>query len=422
MKLILQLGVLLSSLAAALLAPSAAHAQVCTYGDCSATVCDTSGTQTATNWPCEGEQIIACDAPACPSCTYGPCDATVCGTSGNRYPTNQPCTGPTSITCSAPSCPSCLYGACSATLCGTSGTQTATNQPCTGSATIVCNAPACPPCVYGPCSAVCGGGDQIAVNLPCTGAASQSCNTQACPIAFYLRSTVGSPWGTSSNELAMDAAFGAGVWVDERYETVDPALLFAAESFIFMEGSQYNADEMEAFVDSHLSEINAFLNAGGAIFFNAAPNEGDGMLLPDGVGQSISLNYSNPTSLSGSAIATDLDHPIFNGPFPTSTSFTANYFGHATISGVALTSLLDGSAGVVLAERFIGAGLALYGGMTATDFQSPVPDAANLRANIIAYADAIAMPEPSSAAGLGAGLLALTLCVVHRRRQRSKAA
>ena len=115
-------------------------------------------------------------------------------------------------------------------------------------------------------------------------------------------------------------------------------------------------------------------------------------------------------------------HPIFNGPFPTSTNFTGDSFSHATISGVELTSLLDGSAGVVLAERFIGAGLAIYGGMTATDYHGPVPDAANLRANIIAYADAIAVPEPSSAAGLGAGLVALTLCVVHRRRQRSKAA
>ena len=85
----------------------------------------------------------------------------------------------------------------------------------------------------------------------------------------------------------MDAAFGVGGWVDARYETVDPVVLFAAESFIFMEGSDDNADEMEAFVDAHLNEINDFLNAGGAIFFNAAPNEGDGMALPDGVGQSV---------------------------------------------------------------------------------------------------------------------------------------
>ena len=88
----------------------------------------------------------------------------------------------------------------------------------------------------------------------------------------------------------MDDAFGVGGWVDERYETVDSALLFAASGFIFMEGSELNADEMEAFIASHLSEINAYLNAGGVIFFNSAPNEGDGMGLPDGVGQAILLD------------------------------------------------------------------------------------------------------------------------------------
>lgn len=375
MKSILQSTLMFSMLAAALLAPADAYAQLC---------------------------------------TYGPCDATECGTVGNRFANNQPCIGEPVIACAAPSCAACTYGPCDATTCGTTGTQTANNIPCIGATTISCNAPSCPPCFYGACTAACGGGSQFAVNQPCDGASSQACNSQACPTAFYLRSTVGSPWGTSSNEFAMDAAFGAGGWVDERYETVDSALLFAAESFIFMEGSADNADEMEAFLNGHLSEINAFINAGGAIFFNAAPNEGDGMALPDGVGQSISLNYPVFSSDASTAVPA---HPIFNGPSPTSTSFTGDFVSHATISGVGLTSLLDGSQGTVLAERFIGSGIALYGGMSATDFYTPALDAANLRANIIAYADAVATPEPSYAASLIAGLAALSACAAHRHRR-----
>ena len=42
--------------AAALLAPAAAHAEACIYDACTATVCNTSGTQTATNWPCDDPQ------------------------------------------------------------------------------------------------------------------------------------------------------------------------------------------------------------------------------------------------------------------------------------------------------------------------------------------------------------------------------
>jgi hypothetical protein len=379
MKSILQPALMLSSFAAVLLASAAAHAD---------------------------------------SCTYGPCDATVCNTSGSRHANNQPCDGPATIQCSAPSCPACIYSPCSATVCNTTGSESAVNVPCIGPLTQACSAPACPPCVYSTCSAVCDGGTQFPLNAPCTGADSQSCNTQACPTAFYLRSNVGAPWGSSSNEVAMDAAIGVGSWVDERYETVDPALLFAALGFIFMEGSDVNADEMEAFIASHLSEINAYLNAGGVIFFNSAPNEGDGMGLPDGVGNSTLLTYPSFSSVASTTLP---GHPIFVGPWPTSTSFTGTDFSHATISGVGLTSLLDGSSGIILAECFVGAGLAIYGGMTVTDFHDPDPDADNLRANIIAYADAIAVPEPSSSVGLSAGLVALSLCAAHRRRRRSKA-
>ncbi|MBW2493934.1 MAG: PEP-CTERM sorting domain-containing protein [Deltaproteobacteria bacterium] len=390
MKSIFQLALMLSALAAALVAPTAVHAEACVYGACDATVCDTTGVRTATNWPCDGSQTIACSAPACPSCTYN---------------------------------------ACTATICGTTGTQSANNWPCVGEPIISCDAPACPPCVYSPCNAPCGGGIQGAANEPCTGASSQACNTQTCPVPgnlpFYLRSSVGAPWGASSNEAAMDVAFGVGGWVDERYETVDTNALFADASFIFMEGSSTNADEMEVFVDSHLSEINAFLWGGGVIFFNAAPNEGDGMRLPDGVAQSITLDFdlSYSTVGNGPTLTALPGHPIFGGPLPTSTVLSGNSFSHAFVTNVGITSLLeDEFARSVLAERLTGQGLALYGGMTTTNWHDPQPEADNLRTNILAYGDAMSLPEPSSSAGLAAGLSALSLFAARRRRRRSKAA
>lgn len=247
--------------------------------------------------------------------------------------------------------------------------------------------------------------------------------TASAQTPYYLRSTVGAPWGSSSNEAAMDAVFGAGNWVDARYETVDVATLFARPRFIFMEGSDSNADELEAFLTAHLAGINAFLAAGGVVFFNAAPNEGDGMGFPDGVGASIALNYPNldygPTTTSVPG------HPIFAGPFPTGTSFTANSVSHAFVTGAGLTPLLNDSVGrMVLAEMSIHAGRALYGGMTLSAFHSPQPAADNFRRNILAYGSSEVryLPEPASGVSLGAGAIGVGLLALRRRRRAVRGA
>jgi hypothetical protein len=242
---------------------------------------------------------------------------------------------------------------------------------------------------------------------------------------YYLRSTVGAPWGQSTNEAAMDAAFGAGNWIDERYETVNVASLFSEQTVIFMEGSDLNADEMEAFVGTHLAAINTFMQLGGVIFFNAAPNEGDGMGLPDGVSQTVALSY--PGISSGTTTTSVPGHPIFVGPQATVTGLTGNSFAHATISGVGLSSLLDTAAGSHLAELAIGAGRAIYGGMTTTNWHQPQPDAPNLRANILSYAlgqvsQPTEQPAVPTMSGRGQALVALlmmasALLLMHQKRR-----
>jgi hypothetical protein len=233
--------------------------------------------------------------------------------------------------------------------------------------------------------------------------------------AYYLRSNVGLPWGfAGANEGAMDAAFGAG-WIDERYETVSAGALFTTPRFIFMEGGDTNADELEAFLDTNRAAIDAFLAAGGVIFFNAAALEGDGMAYPAGAGATVALNYELGPCGSGASATPVPQHAIFTGPFPTVTnvgSSVTSYFSHGFVTGSAVTSLIDDPCGrSVLAERAVGSGLALYGAMTITPLHDQPGSAENLRANILAYgARRVAyLPEPAFALSLALGAALLLL-------------
>ncbi len=239
-------------------------------------------------------------------------------------------------------------------------------------------------------------------------------SASAAPV--YMRSTVGAPWNQNTNETAMDTVFGNGNWDDLRYETVNAASLFSASNeFIFMEGGDDNADELENFLATNSLAMDSWVSAGGRLFINAAPNEGDGM----DFGFGITLNYGGV--FANSVNATDPAHPIFNGPYgATGTAFSGNWFSHATVTGAGLITLIEDSVtfDAVLGELTYGSGLVVAGGMTTDNFQSPDPQAAILRANIIAYAArgtiTTDVPEPAPLALLGLGLLGLGLA---RRRR-----
>jgi uncharacterized repeat protein (TIGR01451 family) len=206
--------------------------------------------------------------------------------------------------------------------------------------------------------------------------------TDEIPPYVYLRSTFGSPWGSFANETAMNRTFGTNFWQDLRYESAIPAQLFtAATRFIFMEGSDSSADEMEAFLNANLTTVENWVAAGGRLFLNAAPNEGNGMSLGFGA----TLVYSDPTD---TAMMTEPQHPIFLGPFtPVGSTWTGGSFGHATVTGTGLTTLITNAASgnIVLGQKQHGDGLVMFGGMTTDNFHSPQPEASNLRANILEY-------------------------------------
>ena len=115
---------------------------------------------------------------------------------------------------------------------------------------------------------------------------------------------------------------------------------------------------------------------------------GDGMSFGFGV----TLRYSDETSV---ARAENASHPIFQGPFlPVGTTWTGGAFGHATVSGAGLTPLLanSGNDRSVLGEKGFGNGWVIFGGMTTDNNHQPQPEAQNLRANILAYANGQIIP------------------------------
>lgn len=216
-----------------------------------------------------------------------------------------------------------------------------------------------------------------------TGAVALGATTaQAAPT--YVRSTVAAPWGQTANEEAMDLVFGVGGWDDLRYETLDPVTLFSpATGFIYMEGSDSNALELAAFLSANQAALEAWVNAGGALFLNAAPNEGGNMDWGFG---GVTLEY--PGDANNPGTAADPLHPIWNGPnLPCATMFTGGGYAHATVSGPGLVPMiLDAGGAVNMAELpAFGSGIVIFGGLTTSNFWDPQPDSLNLRANIIAY-------------------------------------
>jgi hypothetical protein len=202
-----------------------------------------------------------------------------------------------------------------------------------------------------------------------------------CTQHYYLRSDVGQPWGVSTNEEALDAILGTGNWIDARYETVNTAAMFSAARFIFMEGGDSNADEMNTFLTANTAAISAWVNVGGVLFLNAAPNEGGNIDFGFGV------TLQNPSS-TADVEAFDVNHPIFLGPFtPVGTQFSGGSFGHAVVVGPLDPIIVDSSdaSKVVFGTLAVGSGFVACGGMTTNNFHSPQPNADNLRRNIIYY-------------------------------------
>lgn len=221
------------------------------------------------------------------------------------------------------------------------------------------------------------------------------------------------PWGNTTNDAAMDAAFGAGNWTKVMGFT---AAAFTGTSFIFIDGGDSNADEFGAFLEAEFAAFSSYLAGGGTALVHAAPNETlyDNYPLPlgltlDGIGDFTYPTASNVANLTAAGLAAGLDAG------GAGSSWTGNFFSHNAVFGG--TCLIVGPAGCITAQS----GNLMAGGETTTNFHSG-GDPFQLRVNELrlAAAGGGVVPEPGTWATLitGFGLVGAAL----RRTRRLVAA
>lgn len=204
--------------------------------------------------------------------------------------------------------------------------------------------------------------------------------------SWYIRRVPPEPWTwapiLNTNITEMDEVFGVDDWNSGYFDDVDVEEAFGPSScFVFIEGGDDHAIEMNDFLIANIEAIEDWVFGGGNLFLNAAPNYGTNVDFGFG---GITLEYPSYTN-TGTAV--DLAHPIFNGPYtPVGSSWNGPYFGHATISGPDLISLIDSDmGGMVCAEKSWGAGKVIFGGMTVTGWHDPLLESTNMRKNIMKY-------------------------------------
>tara|TARA_B110000046_G_scaffold185363_1_gene226717 strand:+ start:3404 stop:5239 length:1836 start_codon:yes stop_codon:yes gene_type:complete len=201
---------------------------------------------------------------------------------------------------------------------------------------------------------------------------------------YYIKSSIGNPWGQTTTDQAFDLAFGPGEWMLEAFETVDVEAVFTGStSMIYMDGSQNQSTELAAFLSANLTAIEEWVDAGGVICINAAPNEGGDINFGFG---GVSLDY--PSVYLSTVTMVDPVHPTMVGPqTPTSTTMTGTSYCHGRILGPGLTNVLVSGSEVGLAEKDYGDGHVMFGSMTVAYYHNPDPQAANFQSNLMTYMD-----------------------------------
>ena len=187
------------------------------------------------------------------------------------------------------------------------------------------------------------------------------------------------PWGSSSPDFDMDLAFGAGHWT--KQQGFDAGVLSMANKTIYIDGGDGISGEFDAFIGSHIADLETFVSTGGHLLINAARwtyND-----LDTGFGAQLHL-YFNYSQGSYTGHVVDPTGDLANGlAGAAGTDFSGTYFSHDAITGTGFTTLMTGEHGDILIEKAFGQGTITVGSLTAAMYHSPSPQADILFANIL---------------------------------------
>ncbi len=227
------------------------------------------------------------------------------------------------------------------------------------------------------------------------------------------------PWGSTSNDSAMNTAFGSGNWTKDSFSSAVGNGLFTPgnNSFIFIDGGDGTDSNFVNFLVGNVAALQNWVAAGGSLLMTAATWNYSSFNI--GFNATSNAAYDNGRY---SASATDPLHPLFDAT--TGTTWSGNYFSHNDITGLGLTSLIkDGFGRDILVDRTWGAGYVMLGGLTTTNWHSPPTEAFNLRVNMLEYAAArsAGIPEPISlAVWSGLSLSGIGLAALRRRKEHQR--
>lgn len=234
--------------------------------------------------------------------------------------------------------------------------------------------------------------------------------------AIIYQTGTSNPWSNTTNNAAMDSAFGAGNWTGGNGFDIGA---FTGASFVFLDGSDLNSLQLQTFLSTNTAAISNYVSSGGRIFINDAPNEGGSFSFGFGV----TMNYDNLSTFSNSAEVTAAGIAAGLTAGGISTSYSGNYFSHSTLSGP-ISALIVGDAGTIFGSLAFGSGFATFGGQTTANFHAPQADADRLLVNQLLYASGVsASPVPGPMVGAGVpGIVMAFAGLIAWRRRRNQAA